>query len=57
MGQPSGDIRRFEREFLAFVEKSYAEIPHHIRTTKDLSDQDSARLNEAVKQFKASFKP
>src|SRR6266702_691379 len=54
---PVEAVRRFEREFLAFVEKNYAEIPHHIRTTKDLTDQDSARLNEAVKQFKASFKP
>src|SRR3989475_8243138 len=54
---PVEAVRRFEREFLAFVEKSYPEVPHNIRTTRDLSDADSARLGEAVKQFKASFKP
>src|SRR3989449_1368955 len=54
---PVEAVRRFEREFLAFVEKSYPEVPHNIRTTRDLSDADSARLGEAVKQFKASFRP
>jgi F-type H+-transporting ATPase subunit alpha len=53
---PVGAVRRFEREFLAFVEKSYPEIPHNIRTTQDLSDADSKRLGEAAKQFKATFK-
>jgi len=54
---PVEAVRRFEREFLAFVEKSYPEVPHNIRTTRDLTDADSARLTEAVKQFKAGFKP
>jgi F-type H+/Na+-transporting ATPase subunit alpha len=53
---PVEAVRKFEREFIAFVEKSYPEIPHNIRTTKDLSDADSKRLGEAVKQFKAQFK-
>jgi F-type H+-transporting ATPase subunit alpha len=53
---PVEAVRRFEREFLAFVEKSYPEIPHNIRTTNDLSDADSKRLGEAAKQFKATFK-
>src|SRR5213593_833133 len=43
---PVEAVRRFEREFLAFVEKNYAEVPHNIRTTKDLSDTDSQRLGE-----------
>src|SRR6058998_2363763 len=53
---PVGAVRRFEREFLAFVEKSYPEVPHNIRSTKQLSDADGDRLTEAVKQCKASFK-
>jgi F-type H+/Na+-transporting ATPase subunit alpha len=53
---PVEAVRRFEREFLAFVEKSYPEVPHNIRTSKDLSDADSKRLGDAVKQFKAAFK-
>jgi F-type H+-transporting ATPase subunit alpha len=54
---PVEAVRKFEREFLAFVEKSYPEVPHNIRTTKDLTDADSKRLGEAVKEFKATFKP
>jgi len=53
---PVEAVRRFEREFLAFVEKSYPEVPHNIRTSKDLSDADTQRLGDAVKQFKATFK-
>src|SRR5437867_6708329 len=53
---PVGAVRRFEKEFLAFVEKSYPEVPHNIRSTKQLSDADGDRLTEAVKQCKASFK-
>ena len=53
---PVEAVRRFEREFLAFVEKTYPEVPHNIRTSKQLSDSDSKRLTEAVKQFKSAFK-
>jgi F-type H+-transporting ATPase subunit alpha len=53
---PVEAVRRFEREFLEFVAKSYPEVPHNIRTTKDLSDADTKRLGEAVKQFKTAFK-
>jgi F-type H+/Na+-transporting ATPase subunit alpha len=53
---PVAAVRRFEVEFLAFIDKSYPEVPHNIRTQKALSDTDSARLGEAVKQFKATFK-
>ena len=54
---PVEAVRRFEQEFLAFVEKEYPEVPHDIRTTKDLSDSDQARLHEAAKKFKTVFKP
>ena len=54
---PVEAVRRFEQEFLAFVEKDYPEVPHDIRTTKDLSDTDQARLHEATKKFKLIFKP
>ena len=54
---PVEAVRRFEQEFLAFVEKEYPEVPHDIRTTKDLSDSDQARLHEATKKFKTLFKP
>jgi F-type H+/Na+-transporting ATPase subunit alpha len=53
---PVEAVRRFEKEFLAFVAKNYAEVVHNIRTTKAISDTDTARLNDAAKQFKATFK-
>jgi len=53
---PVEAVRRFEKEFLAFVAKHYAEVEHNIRTTKAISDTDTARLNEAAKQFKTTFK-
>jgi len=53
---PVEAVRKFEREFLAFVDKQYAEIPHNIRTNKEISKADEQRLNEAAKAFKATFK-
>jgi F-type H+-transporting ATPase subunit alpha len=53
---PVEAVRKFEKEFLAFVAKSFPELPHNIRTNKVISDSDDARLHEAVKQFKATFK-
>jgi F-type H+-transporting ATPase subunit alpha len=53
---PVGAVRRFEKEFLAFVDQKYPEVPHNIATTKALSDEDAKRITEAVKQFKATFK-
>src|SRR5204863_2613923 len=37
---PVEAVRKFEREFLAFVDKQYAEIPHNIRTNKEISKAD-----------------
>jgi F-type H+-transporting ATPase subunit alpha len=53
---PVEAVRKFEKEFLDFVDHQYPEVPHNIRTTKQLSDEDSNRLTEAVKKFKATFK-
>jgi F-type H+-transporting ATPase subunit alpha len=53
---PVDAVRKFEREFLAFVSKNYAEVEHNIRTAKEISDNDGKRLTEAAQQFKATFK-
>jgi F-type H+/Na+-transporting ATPase subunit alpha len=53
---PVEAVRRFEKEFLAFIEKNYPEVPHNIATSKALSDEDGKRIVEAVKQFKTQFK-
>ena len=52
---PVGAVRKFETEWLAFVSKTYAEVPHNIRTSKAISDEDVKRLHEAAKAFKAQF--
>jgi F-type H+-transporting ATPase subunit alpha len=53
---PVEAVRRFEKEFLTFIDQSYAEVPHNIRSSRDLSDADQKRLHEAAKQFKTVFK-
>ena len=53
---PVEAVRKFEKEFHAFVEKSFPEVVHNIRTQKAISDTDGGRLHEALKQFKAAFK-
>ena len=49
-------VRKFETEWLAYVQREYAEIPHNVRTTKQMSDEDQKRLHDAAKQFKTTFK-
>ncbi len=53
---PVEAVRRFEREFLAFIAQTYPEVPHNIRTHRVISDADAERLHAAVKQFKTTFK-
>jgi F-type H+-transporting ATPase subunit alpha len=53
---PVAAVRRFESEWLAYLEKNYAEVPHNVRTAKAISGDDEKRLQEACKAFKAQFK-
>jgi F-type H+-transporting ATPase subunit alpha len=53
---PVAAIRKFESEWLAFIGKQYPELPHNVRTAKQMSDEDQKRLHEACKAFKAQFK-
>jgi F-type H+-transporting ATPase subunit alpha len=53
---PVEAVRRFESEFLAFVDAKYGEVPHNIRTSKALSEADEKKLHEAAKAFKGQFK-
>ena len=53
---PVLSVHRFEEELLLFVDNNYAELPHNIRTTKAISDDDMKKLHDAVKAFKAQFK-
>jgi F-type H+-transporting ATPase subunit alpha len=49
-------VRKFEGEWLDFLEKQYAEVVHNVRTAKSISQEDERRLNEAAKAFKTQFK-
>jgi F-type H+-transporting ATPase subunit alpha len=53
---PVPAVRKFETEWLGFLEKQYAEVVHNVRTAKEISKEDDKRLNEAAKAFKAQFK-
>ncbi|SFL87957.1 F-type H+-transporting ATPase subunit alpha [Paenibacillus sp. 1_12] len=52
---PVQDIRRFEAEFLAFVDTKHPEIFQSIRDTKDLTTDNENALKEAIKQFQKGF--
>jgi F-type H+-transporting ATPase subunit alpha len=53
---PVAAVRRFETEWLAYVQQQYPEVAHNIAHTKTISAEDEKRLHEACKAFKAQFK-
>lgn len=52
---PVADIRRFEAEFLAFMDASHPEILASIRDTKDITSDNEKALVDAIQQFKKGF--
>jgi F-type H+-transporting ATPase subunit alpha len=52
-----GDILRFEKEFLAFVESNHPHIYQSIVETKDLTDDNVKALEAAIAEFKRGFAP
>jgi F-type H+-transporting ATPase subunit alpha len=52
---PVEDIRRFETEFLDYVERSHGGIMETIRETGDFTDDTVTALKDAIAQFKKSF--
>jgi F-type H+-transporting ATPase subunit alpha len=54
---PVADIRRFEAEFLDFIARERKGINDAISSTRELSDDTVAALEEAVATFKTQFKP
>ncbi|MBM4079278.1 MAG: F0F1 ATP synthase subunit alpha, partial [Planctomycetes bacterium] len=53
----AAQIRRFESEFLAFMDKERPQVGHTIETEKVLSDDTRKALTEAIQAFKKRFKP
>jgi len=52
---PVGEVRRFESEFLQFVETNYASILKNIAAKKALDDAIRAEVKTAVDAFKERF--
>jgi F-type H+/Na+-transporting ATPase subunit alpha len=50
---PVGDIRRFEDEFLSWLDRNHTELLDHIRTTKGLPEDDA--MKAAISEFKKTF--
>lgn len=49
------DIRRFEQEFLSFLDANHANVYQNIRDTKDLTKENEEALTKAIEQFKQGF--
>jgi len=52
---PLEDIRRFDSEFLAYMDRSAPGVFDAIRTTSDLSDDTLSVLEKSVGEFKKQF--
>ncbi|MFC4011780.1 F0F1 ATP synthase subunit alpha [Nonomuraea purpurea] len=52
---PTEDIRRFESEFLDFLQASHKGVFDSIRETNDLSDDAVTTLKDAITEFKKGF--
>jgi F-type H+-transporting ATPase subunit alpha len=52
---PVEDIRRFDAEFLDYIERNNAEVMDAIRSTSDLSDDTVSVLQAAIAEFKKQF--
>jgi F-type H+-transporting ATPase subunit alpha len=52
---PLEDIRRFDSEFLAYMDRSAPEVFDAIRTTTDLSDDTVSVLEKSIGEFKKQF--
>lgn len=54
---PEGDVRRFEKELMEFMDSKYSKILTTIREKKAIDDGTKAELKGALEEFKAIFRP
>ncbi|MFM1905997.1 MAG: hypothetical protein RIT32_793 [Actinomycetota bacterium] len=52
---PVEDVRRFEAEFLQYLESNHADVMGEIRDTRDLSDANIEKLVGGIDKFKRAF--
>ncbi|MEW8972571.1 MAG: F0F1 ATP synthase subunit alpha [Tissierellaceae bacterium] len=55
MDIPVNKIGLFEKEFLNYIDNNHPEIVEDIKSTKDLTDANMAKISSAVEEFKKSF--
>jgi len=53
---PVSAVHKFEVEFIAFMNKEYADVGHEIKTKGQMTDEIAAKLKEACTKFKETFK-
>lgn len=53
---PVKDVKRYEKEFLEYVELKYADVLKAIRETKQLGDEIVTKLKQAAQEFTGKFK-
>ncbi len=54
---PEGDVQRFEKELMEFLDTKFSKILTSIREKKQLDDDNKRELKGALEEFKAVFKP
>jgi F-type H+-transporting ATPase subunit alpha len=54
---PVDRVRAFEEALYPFMDKEYPEVAHELAQSKQLTDEISAKLKEAVEKFKSQFAP
>ncbi|MFB5759911.1 F0F1 ATP synthase subunit alpha [Paenibacillus medicaginis] len=54
---PVGDVGRFEKEFLMYMQSNHDNVLQSIRNTKDLVADNETALKAAIEQFKKTFAP
>ena len=54
---PLEDVQRFERELIDLVGSRYDDVYKHLREEKTLSDEVTARLEDAVSELRSQFSP
>jgi F-type H+-transporting ATPase subunit alpha len=52
---PVEDVRRFEKEFHAFMDNKYADVLKAIREEKVLTDKIDEQIRQAISEFKKNF--
>jgi F-type H+/Na+-transporting ATPase subunit alpha len=52
---PVEDIRRFESEFLQYLDSNHADLLGEVRETRDMSDANIEKLVAAIAAFKKTF--